>query len=218
MNISTYPDQEILKIAFGFKKHLKDKYLRTANNVAPLDEAFIYRFKALFYEVQSQHKTHASEEKTQRYLLALEDLTEQARAYLIIFRFYLQKAFPYDSELAEQYGYVEMERIKQDHAEMRNLLEKTISIIRERNKYLAAANCPECTLEGILTLSNKISEVHDEMIQEEQRLNELNNNYKQNIKELFSLMEQIHIYASDNLKDEPEKLKYFILPATNYVH
>lgn len=218
MNISTYPDQEILKIAFGFKKHLKDKYLRTANNTTPLDEAFIYRFKALFYEVQTHHKTQESAEKTQKYLLTLEDLTDQARAYLIIFRFYLQKAFPYDSELSEQYGYVEMERIRQDHAEMRNLLEKTISIIHERNKFLVAAKCPDCTLEGILSLSNKISQVHDEMLQELQRAEEQKKTYQNNIKELFSLMEQIHTYASDNLKDEPEKLKHFVLPATNYIH
>ncbi len=218
MNISSYPDQEILNIAFGFKKHLKEKYLRSADNVMPLDEAFIYRFKALFYEVQSQHKIQDSAQKTQSYLVSLEELTDQARAYLIVFRFYLQKAFPYDSELSEQYGYVEMERIKQDHAEMRSLLERTIAIIHERNKYLVAANCPDCTLEGILSLSNKINQVHDELLREMKRAQEHTNTYKQNIKELFSLMEKIHSYASDNLKDDPEKLKYFTLPSTNYIH
>ncbi|MEI7524433.1 MAG: hypothetical protein WCJ95_08900 [Mariniphaga sp.] len=218
MNISSYPERELLKIASGFKKHLKDKFPAMKGDSSGMGNDFIYKFKALFYEIQAHPWEPEAENLTAKYKLDLDALIEQLRNFLLIFRFYLQKAFPYDSELCESFGYVQVEKVTHDYAELRLFLERTLNLISEKRTFLRTANCPESTLEEIISFSNQITEVHDEMLKYSQKQELQNRTYQNNMKELFKLMEIVHEAASKNLQDDPESLRHLTFPSKEYIH
>jgi hypothetical protein len=218
MNISSYPDNELLKIASGFKKHLKDKFPAMRNNSSAMDQGFIYKFKALFYEVQAHPFESETDSVTYKYKLDLDEMADQVRSFFLIFRFYLQKAFPYNAELCETFGYVEMERVIHDYPELRLFLEKTVDLIREKRSFLRSANCPESTLEEIINLSNQINELHDEFLKYSQKREIKNRAYQNNLKELFKLMEIVDEAASKSLQNDPESLKLLTFPPKEFIH
>ena len=218
MNISSYPERELLEIASGFKKHLKDKFPSMKNSSSGLDQGFIYKFKALFYEVQAHPWEPESDSVTYKYKLDLDIMAEQIRNFFLIFRFYLQKAFPYDSELCESYGYIELEKVIHDYSTLRIFLEKAVNLIREKRAFLKAANCPESTMEEIINLSDQIDELHDELLKYNQKKELKNKAYHNNLKELFKLMEIVHEAASKSLQDDPESLKQLTFPSKGYIH
>ena len=218
MNISSYPERELLKIASGFKKHLKDKFPTMKNSSSGLDQGFIYKFKALFYEVQAHPYEPETDSITFKYKLDLETLVEQIRNFFLIFRFYLQKAFPYDSELCEKYGYVELEKVIHDYSSLRIFLEKTVNLIHEKRSFLRTANCPESTMEEIINLSEQINELHEEFLKYNQKKELRNKAYQSNMKELFRLMEIVHEAASKTLQDDPESLRNLTFPSKEYIH
>ena len=218
MNISSYPERELLKIASGFKKHLKDKFPVMKNGSFGLDQGFIYKFKALFYEVQAHPWEPVVDHVTTNYLSELENLKIEVKNFLMIFRFYLQKAFPYDSQLCEPYGFVEFERVAQDYAGLRIFLERTVNLINEKKAYLRNANCPESTLDEIISFSNQMNELHQQMLEYIEKKENINRAYQNNLKELFKLMEIVHEAASKNLQDDPESLKNLTFPAKEYIH
>ena len=218
MNISSYPEYELLKIASGFKKHLKDKFPVMRSGNTGLDQGFIYRFKALFYEVQAHPMEPEADNTTNKYKLELDGLTGQLRSFFHIFRFYLQKAFPYDSDLCEACGYVETEKVVRDYAALQIFLERTVNLIHEKRTFLRAANCPETILEEIISLSDQIKKVHEELRNYLQKKEMRNRSYQNNLKELFRLMEMVHEAATKNLQDDPESLKYLTFPPKEYIH
>lgn len=218
MNISTYPERELLKIAADFKKHLKEKFPAMKSSSSGMDQGFIYKFKALFYEVQAHPYEPEADSVTYKYKLELDTLTEQAKDFFLILRFYLQKAFPYETDLSESLGYVEMEKVAKDHKELSLLLEKTVSLIQDKRSSLRAANCPDSTLEEIVCLSEKTKEVHDELQGYLQKKEIQNRSYQNNMKELFRLMEIIHEAASKSLQNDPESLKHLTFPPKEYIH
>jgi len=218
MNIASYPERELLKIASDFKKHLKDKFPAMRSSSTGMDQGFIYKFKALFYEVQAHPWEPETDSITYNYKLDLDNLTEQIKNFFLIFRFYLQKAFPYDSDLCETFGYVAMEKVKHNYPELRVFLEKTVNLINDKRHFLKAANCPESTLEEIIGLSNQINEVHDELLKYVQKKENRNRTYQSNMKELFRLMEIVHEAASKSLQDDPESLKHLTFPSKEYIH
>lgn len=218
MNISSYPERELLKIASGFKKHLKDKFPAMRVGSSGLDQSFIYKFKALFYEVQAHPWEPETDNVTNRYKLDLDALSDQVKNFLLIFRFYLQKAFPYDTELCESFGYVELEKVTHDYTQLRLFLDRTINLINDKRAVLKIANCPESTLEEIISLSGQINKAHDEMLNYNQRKEHKNRLYQNNMMELFRLMEIVHDAASKNFKDDPESLKKLTFPPKEYIH
>jgi len=218
MNISSYPERELLKIASDFKKHLKDKFPAMKSRTPGMDLGFVYKFKALFYEVQAHPWEPDADNVTHQYNLDLETLSDQIRNFFLIFRFYLQKAFPYDSELCETFGYMAMEKVKHDYPELRVFLERTVNLINEKRPFLKAANCPDSTLEEIISLSRQINEVHDGLLKYVQKKENKNRTYQNNIKELFKLMEIVHEAASKSLQDDPESLKHLTFPSSEYIH
>jgi len=218
MNISSYPDRELLKIASGFKKHLKDKIPTMKSVYSDLDEGFIYKFKALFYEIQSHSREMESENISVKFNRELEILASQAKRFFTDFRFYLQKAFPYDSSLCETYGYMAIEKATVDYSALRTLLEKTIQLIDEKGTNLRAANCPDSTLEDVLHYSKQVNQVHDGLIEYRKKTDLKNKAHEKNVKELFKLMEIVHEAASKSLKDDPESLRQLTFPSKGYVH
>jgi len=218
MNISSYPERELLKIASDFKKHLKDKFPAMKSSSSGMDQSFIYKFKALFYEVQAHHWEPDEDNVTYKYKLDLDALTEQIKNFFLVFRFHLQKAFPYDSELCECFGYVAMEKVKYNYPELRVFLENTVNLINEKRFFLKAANCPESNLEEIVNLTNQIIEVHDNLLKYVQKKEQKNRLYQNNMRELFKLMEIIHEAASKTLQNDPESLKHLTFPPKEYIH
>ena len=218
MNISSYPERELLKIASDFKKHLKDKFPAMKSSIPGMDLGFIYKFKALFYEVQAHPWEPEADSVTYKYKLDLDTLTDQIRNFFLIFRFYLQKAFPYDSELCENFGYVAMEKVKHNFPELRVFLEKTVNLIDEKRSYLKAANCPDSTLDEIISLTKQINDLHDDLLKYVQKKESRNSTYQHNMKELFKLMEIVHEAASKSLQDDPESLKHLTFPSKEYIH
>lgn len=218
MNISSYPEQELLKIASGFKKHLKDKFPAMKNSSSGLDQSFIYKFKALFYEVHAHPLEPESDSVTYKYKLELDSLAEQIRNFFLIFRFYLQKAFPHDSELCESCGYIELEKVIHNYSALRLFLEKSVQLIHEKRVFLRAANCPESTMDEIINLSDQITELHEQLLKYNQKKELRNKEYQNNMKELFRLMEIVHEAASKTLQDDPVSLKQLTFPSKEYIH
>jgi hypothetical protein len=218
MNISSYPEGELIKIASGFKKHLKDSFPAIKKSFSGLDQAFIYRFKALFYEVQSHPTDPESDSVVFKYKLELADLADLARNFFLIFRFYLQKAFPYDSDLCQRFGYVEIEKVINDYAGLREFLDETVKVIEEKRLELRAANCPDSTLKELMSLSRQIDEVHEELLKYLQKKEMRIKIYHNNLKELFKLMEIVHEAASKSLQNDPESMKHLTFPPKGYIH
>ena len=218
MNISSYPEGELLKIASGFKKHLKDNFGTITRAYSGLDEGFIYKFKALFYEVQAHPREPETDSVVNKYNLELENLAEQARSFFLIFRFYLQKAFPYESGLCQTYGYVEIEKMIQNYSVLCTFLESTVKLIDEKRPLLLAVNCPDCTLDELISLSTQITKVYEELQKHLQKKEIRNKTYQNNLKELFKLMEIVHEAASKSLQNDPESLRHLTFPSKGYVH
>jgi hypothetical protein len=218
MHISSYPEGELLKIASGFKKHLKANFSTIQSGYSGLDQGFIYKFKALFYEVQAYPTELEEDSIINKYKLDLEALTDQVRNFVLIFRFYLQKAFPYDSKIWEAYGFIEIENVIHDYSSLSTFLKETVKLIEEKRSFLRAANCPHSTLEEIMSLSKLISDENEEMLKHLQRKEMKNKAYQNNLKELFKLMEIIHEAASKSLQDNPESLKHLTFPRNKYIH
>ena len=219
MNITSYPEQELLKIASDFKKHLKEKLPAMMNSSSELDKGFISKFKALFYEVQA-HSLQPETDNTvvSRYSQELDAMKEKIRTFFVMFRYYIQKAFPYDVELCESFGYIEMEKVSKDYCELKSFLERTANLVTERKGSLRAANCPDCKFEEISRISEKFNEVHNELLSYIEKRELRISSYQNSIKELFKLMEIVHNAASKSLKDDPESLRHLTFPSPGYIH
>lgn len=217
MKNSQYTDNEILEIASHFKKHLKSN-ITTIKDVFPdFDQDFIYRFKALFYEAH-RHQSDTGEDKLSQSLSEeLHKYADQVRLLIPIFRFYMQKAFPYESNLWEAYGYCELETVVREYYTLRKCLERAVKAIHENRAELRAAKCPDSTLNDIIMLSNQVAGKHQEWIDHLEKTEAERKANKMRLKELYHLMEVLNDAASKNLQKDPE-LKYLTFPPKEEVH
>ena len=171
----------------------------------------------MFYEAQAHPWEPDNDSITARYRLELDTLTDEIKTFFMIFRFYLQKTFPYDAELCESYSYVEMQKAAQNYNELQSFLEKTKLLIEEKRSFLRAANCPDCTLDQIIGLSKQFNEMVEELTKYIQKREIKDKAYQNNMKELFKLMEIVHEAASNNLQDDPESLRHLTFPPKEYI-
>ena len=210
MKNSPYSYNELLEIATGFKKQLKN-HLPVIKSICPeVDQDFIYRFKALYYEVQS----HPNEQllDNQVFNLELKELADQVRTLFPILRFYLNKAFPYESKLSEAYGYCEIEKVVRDYSSLRKFMEGSVELIHEKKSELKAANCPGPTLEEIELLSKRVADTQEEYLQYVEKQESRNKIFKNKMNELFLLMETVSDATSKSLQENPELLFNWTLP------
>jgi len=208
-----YSENELLEIASDFKKNLKDHFDSIKEFCPGLTQEFIYKFKALFYEVQSPPLEPDADPVVKEFKLALDDLSNQVNCLFPIFRFYMQKAFPYASNLWEAYQYSEIEKAMRDYALLRACLEGSVKIIDDKRTELRAANCPNPTLNEIVDLSKQISDKHQAYM-EYLRIKDVKHmDYQNNLNELFKLMKMVHDAASKCFKNNPEYLKKLTFPA-----
>lgn len=208
-----YSESELLEIASRFKKHLKVHFDAIKSVNPELDQDFIFRFKALYYEAQS-HSVLQEDNLDQVFSLELKEFGDQVRNLFPIFRFYMIKAFPYNSTLWESYGYCELEKVILDFGSLRHCLEGSVKLITDKRAELKAANCPGPTLDEILRLSKKIGEVHEEILEYTEK-KEIKCSCSENcLNELFKLMEIVHNTASQYYQNDPESLKYLTFPAS----
>ena len=218
MKNSPYTDIELLEIASEFKKHLKNNF-DTLKSVYPdLDQNFIFKFKALYYEVHTHPADMEADNITQSFKQELKDFADQVRILVPIFRFYLQKAFPYDSNLWESYGYCEIEKVVKEYSTLRKCLEGCVKLINDKRAELRAANCPEPTLNEIIGLTKQVGYKHDNLVEHLEKIEIKNKAYESRINELFQLMEIVHEAASKNLQKNPESLKYLTFPTKGQIH
>jgi hypothetical protein len=213
-----YTEYELLEIASGFKKHLKDHFASIKSADPSLDQNFIYRFKALYYEIHTHKLTPGDENVTETLKLELKGFVEQIRNLIPIFRFYLQKAFPYNSNLWESYGYCEIEKMISDYSSLRKCLEGSVKLIYEKRTELRAVNCPDSILNEIENLSKQLGLKHEKLLNCLEKNEVRNSAYKTRINELFQLMTIVHEAASKCLNKDPETLKYLTFPAKGQIH
>jgi len=212
MKNSPYSENELLEIASKFKKHLKDHF-STIKSVCPdLDQEFIFRFKALYYEVHLHSLNLGSDNLHQVFKLELEEFANRVRNLAPIFRFYMNKAFPYDSKLWEEFGYCELEKVVLDYVSLRKCLEGVVTLIKEKRSELRAVNCPEPTLEEIEQLSKKVSNTHDEILEHNEKQDIRNKIIQVRLNELFKLMVTVHDAATKCFQNEPDLLKHLTFP------
>lgn len=212
MKNSPYTEDELLKIASKFKKHLKEHFATISNACPDLNQEFIFRFKALFYELQAHPLEGEIDSTSQDFISHLDNLAYQVRSLFPIFRFYMQKAFPYDSNLWEPYGYCEIEKVVNDYALLRECLEGSVKIIEEKRPELRAANCPEPTLREIESLSKQIRDKHEEMLGFLESIDSKKKIYQNNMNELYTSMKMVHDIASKCFKDNPKLLGQLTFP------
>lgn len=211
MKNSPYSEDELLEIASRFKKHLKNHYAAISTACPDLNQEFVSRFKALFYEVQA-HAMESEDISIQNFKIYLEDLANMVRSLFPVFRFYLQKAFPYDSDLWQAYGYCEIEKVVRDYALLRECLDASAKVIEEKRGELRAANCPDPTLREILSLSKQVSDKHEEWL-EYLKIKELKKKvYQNNMNELFKSMKRVHKAASECFQNDPKSLESLTFP------
>lgn len=217
MKNSTYTDGELLEIASDFKKHLKNNFSTIKNVYPELDQNFVFRFKALYYEVHTHRSDPKSDSIIQSLNDELKDFGDQVRILIPIFRFYMQKAFPYESIFWEAYGYCEIENVVRDYFTLRKCLEGAVKLITEKRAELRAAKCPEPTLNEIVGLSRQVAYKHQELMDYLEKKENDNKTRKTRMEELFQLMEIVDKAASKSLQNDPESLKYLTFPPKGQV-
>jgi len=211
-----YSENELLEIASDFKKNLKDHFDSIKEFCPGLNQEFIYKFKALFYEVQSPPLDPTADPVVEEFNLSLDDLSNQVNSLFPIFRFYMQKAFPYDSNLWEAYQYSEIEKAMLDYSALRTCMEGSVKIIEDKRTELRAANCPNPTLNEIVDLSKQLNDKHDEYLEYVRNKEFRFKVYQNKLNELFKLMKMVHDAASKCFKNDPELLKKLTLPTKQY--
>jgi len=209
MKNSPYSENELLEIASKFKKHLKSHYSLIKSVCPSLDQDFIYRFKALYYEAQTHPLSSQSDSFDQVFNLELKEFADQVRGLFPILRFYLNKAFPYDSNLWEAYGYCEIEKVVQDFSTLRKCIEGVVNLIHDKRFELKAVNCPEPTLDEIVCLSKRIADTHNELLEYLEKKEIRKTTYENRLNELFQLMKVVQQAASKSLQNDPESLKHW---------
>ncbi len=212
MNDFPYSENELLEIASDFKKHLKDHFDTIKKFCPGLNQEFLYKFKALFYEVQSHPLEPEADPVVKEFKIALDDLVIQLNSLFPIFRFYMQKAFPYDSNLWEAYQYCEIEKVMLEYSALRKCLESSVKIIDDKRTELRAANCPNPTLNEIICLSKQMSDKHEEYLEYLRNKDFRYKVYQNNLNELFNLMKMIHDAASKCFQNNPEYMKKLTFP------
>lgn len=216
MKNSTYSEKELLEIAQGFKKHLKS--LSTIENIYPeLNQDFIYRFKARFYEAQTHIHPHPLDAEADRITQELKqdlvELIEEIKSLFQLFHLYIQRAYPHDSKIWDAYGCSELEHAILDYSTFKSWLKGLIILGIEKKEELRAANFPVKVLEEIEDLMRLFGERYEALLEYLERKEMRNKVYKTNLYELFKLMEMVHNAASSSLKNDPESFKHLIFPA-----
>jgi hypothetical protein len=209
-----YSESELLEIASRFNKNLKLHFSDLQGFSAELDSDFVFRFKAAFFKSKIHLANQDVDQSTQKMQEELSSLITAAQCHFQNFRYYIQKAFPYNSELWEPFGYCEVQNATHDYDKLRHCLEDFIKMIKAKKFELLAVRCPEKSFKEMEDLFHKIEEVHDEIlhttnskgIAEESRVNRLN--------KLYKLMQVVHNAAAERLKDDPQILEKLTFPVS----
>jgi hypothetical protein len=200
-----------------FKKHLKVHYNAINSVCSEIDQDFIYRFKALYYEVHAHSSTH-DDSINQALNLELKEFGDQIKSLFPIFRFYMNKAFPYDSNLWEAYGYCEIETVIHDYSSLSKCLDGSVKLIKEKRSALRLAKCPDPILDEIVRLSKLVGDANNAMIENLENVEIKNKINKARLNELFKLMKIVHNAASKCFKNDPELLMYLTFPFNEQLH
>jgi hypothetical protein len=211
-----YSESELLEIAQGFKKHLKG--LASIQDIYPdLDQDFIYRFKAKFYEVQAfvhPHTIDSEVDQTTRSLQhELDLMVGQIRSLFQVFRYNMQKICPHGPEIWDEYGYTGLERAICNQATFQQYLEGFVKLANEKRVEMKLVNCPIQCIDEIQNLSDLFGHKREELLEYLERREIREKVHKNNLSELFRLMVTVHKAASKNIDTNPEILKYLTLPS-----
>jgi len=218
MQNSPYTENELLEIASRFNKHLKTQFPAIRSDCPDLDPNLVYKFKALYYDIRTHATEYEKEEVMQSFELDLSGYADKVRMLFPVFRFYIQKAFPYDTGLWEDYGYCEIEKVARDYSSLQKCLEGSVRLINDKRSELKAVNCSETTLREIEQLAKQISDRHQELIDYREKNEEKIRSFKKRINDLFQLMVVVDQAASKCLDKNPDALKYLTLPPTEQIH
>jgi hypothetical protein len=212
-----YSEEELLAIAQVFKKHLKS--LSVIQDIYPeLNQDFIYKFKARFYQAQvnAHPDLHPLDAQADQNLHDLEreltNLTDRIRKVFQTFRYDIQKACPYGSEIWDQYGYSGLEGAIQNHSGFQNYLEGFIKLADEKRGELNSANCPTHHIDEIRDLSRQFTQKNEDLLEYIDRDKIRTKVIKNNLSELFKLMQIVDKAASRSFNENPGVLKYLVFP------
>jgi hypothetical protein len=209
-----YTESELLEIASRFNKSLKEHFHDLEGFSDELNREFIFRFKASFYKSRIHPADQGPDLFTHKNKEELNDLVTTAQNLFQNFRYYIQKAFPYDSELWEPFGYCEVHNAAHDYDKLLHCLEDFIKMIKSKKHELLAVQCPEKSFNEIQDIFEKIQEKHDEIQKinhakvaaRESRINSLN--------KLYKLMQLVHNAAEARLQDDPQTLEKLTFPVS----
>jgi hypothetical protein len=207
-----YTESEFLKIASRFNKNLKVHFHNLQGFSAELDSDFVFRFKAAFFKSRI-HPVHQEPDLfTQKIHDELGILIKAAQNLFQNFRYYIQKAFPYDSTLWEPFGYCEVENATHDYEKLLHCLEEFIKMIKSKKHELLAVKCPEESFIEIEDLFRKIVEKHDEIQKSNSTKVAARESHINSLNKLYKLMQLVHNSAVARFKDDPQTLEKLTLP------
>jgi hypothetical protein len=130
----------------------------------------------------------------------------------------MNKAFPYDSNLWESFGYCEIEKVINDYPSLSKCLDGSVKLIEEKRSALRLAKCPEPILDEIVRLSELVSEANKAMRENLENIKIKSKDTKARLNELFKLMKIVHKAASKCFKSDPELLMYLTFPFKGQLH
>jgi len=207
-----YNESELLKIASRFNKNLKVHFSDLQGFSAELDDNFIFRFKAAFYK----SRIHSVNQEVDLFTRKMHDelviLIKTTQNLFQNFRYYIQKAFPYDTSLWEPFGYCEVENATHDYEKLLHCLEEFIKMINSKKYELLAVKCPEKSFIEIEDLFQKILIKHDEIHKSNQSKDAAKESRINSLNKLYKLMQLIHNAAVERLKDEPQVMEKLTFP------
>ena len=207
-----FTESELLKIASRFNKNLKGHFHDLQGHSVELDQDFVFRFKAAFYESRIRPVDQEVDRLILRLHQELGNLINAAHNLFQIFRFYIQKAFPHDSRIWDAFSYCEVENATHDYTKLHDCLSEFIKLIHSKRRELLAVNCPDTSFDEIVDLFNKIEEKQNEILQINDMKEVSNESRIISMNKLYKLMQIIHNTALVRFQDDPLTLEKLTFP------
>lgn len=207
-----YTESELLKIASRFNKNLKIHFTYLQGYSAELDNDFLFKFKAAYFQSRIRSVDLEVDLFAQKMHEELDSMISEVQNVFQDLRYYIQKAFPHDSRMWDAYGYCEVEHATHDYDQLLHCLEDFIKMIRSKKYKLLAVRCPQKRFIEIEELFNKIQDKHIEILNWVNKKNASYQTRMNSLNKLYKLMQAVHNAATAQLKDDPQIMEKLTFP------
>lgn len=212
MQTLDYPTEVIIEVADRFNRNLKKHFDKIKQFCPKMDQNFFFRFKALYYELQTTSPHQETADKINELNREIDDQIDHLKEVFIQVRYYFLRAFPYDTELLDQYSMFSCKADSDRRAQMVDCFMRFSQLIKNRSIELKIANCPLKLMDEVQRRSNALSRIYTEFQLHKQESDDRDKKFHAICSDLIELMVKINEAAKSCLKDNPEAMGLFSLP------